>query len=131
MATADDNREEKRKYTRLSKTLLVYYRLIGAENTDKFFAENEQVGSTVDFSAGGMLLRTTLHIPAGRLIEIKFQPSIIDRELTIKAVVLNHKETAYDGLFYIPLEFRSMTDEDKASLESFMRLARESKTGGW
>jgi hypothetical protein len=113
---------DKRRYTRLKKTLLVYFQKVDPENPASPLEVEEHVSSTLDISVGGMMLRATKSIPLGSFLEVKFQPSIIGRELTLIAKVLRYQETVYEGLFYIPIEFQSLSTDDRAELESFIRI---------
>ena len=110
MTDAPQHGPEKRKFVRLKKTVLVYYQMADPDNI-KSPLEVEHVASSLDLSASGMMLRTTQNIPLESLIHVKFQPSIIGRELTLLAKVLRHEETQYEGIIYIPIEFQWLRND--------------------
>jgi len=110
---------ENRKYHRIKRTLVVHFSVVKSKiNTAAL--EDEHVGSTVNISAGGMLLRTAISLPADTRVEVHFKVSDQHGEVSLMGKVLRHVPSIFSGLCYLPIEFTSITLEQRQRIESFI-----------
>ncbi|MBF0254224.1 MAG: PilZ domain-containing protein [Candidatus Omnitrophica bacterium] len=117
----DANASGPRRHPRSYETILIRYRRIDPQNDLGDFAENECVASTVNFSASGMLIRTSEKFTVKTLLDIRFKLRPDGHEIHQLAQVVRYEPAPFSGLHYAGLLFTSLSDADKAEIERFVR----------
>lgn len=108
---------DKRKYVRLSETLIVRCaRLTLPPNPVP--AEPHWLASTVDVSEGGVLIRTSERLRLGEGLEILFEGDKGSEPFKLMGNVVRYHAVMYDKIYYVPIAFAKMTDAAQEKLRA-------------
>lgn len=99
---------DKRKYVRLSETLIVRCARLTLP-PDPVPSEASWLASTVDVSEGGVLIRTSEKLRLGEGLEIVFEGGKGEEPLKLQGNVVRYHAVMYDKIYYVPVAFSIMS----------------------
>lgn len=110
---------DRRKYTRLSDTLIVRCaRLTLPPNPAP--AEAHWMASTIDISEGGVLLRSPERLKLGEGLEILFELDRSGPALKAWGNVVRYHAVMYNKIYYVPVAFTSMEPAVRERLKAYL-----------
>ena len=114
------NSSNSRRYERANELILVNYRILDFQKDLGDFDEG-MTASTIDMSAGGMLLRMTENLPPRTLMDLRFTIKPGTKEIIVMSVVVNVKPAEYEGVFYVAVEYPMLSEADKAIIDAYVK----------
>ena len=109
---------DRRKYTRLAKTLVVRCaRLSLPPNPAP--AESHWLASTVDISEGGVLLRSPERLRLGEGLEILFELEPSKPPVQVNGNVVRYHVVMYDKIYYVPIAYTSISPEARKRIQDY------------
>ncbi len=91
----------------------------------------DHLGTTVDLSEGGMLLKSSRPLPLGTELEVRFTLPGLSSELRIACRVLRVDQVSYHPSYAVALEFESIDRAVKRALENYLRGAIAGRPFEW
>ena len=109
-----------RRFERANDLILVNYRVVDFEKDLGDFDEG-MAASTIDLSAGGMLLRMTENFPPRTLLDLRFKRRTDGKTITVLSVVVHSKSADGAGVFYTAVEYPMLSDADRAEIDRYVK----------
>ncbi len=109
-----------RRFERVKQLLLVNYRVLDFEKDMGDFDEG-MTASTVDFSAGGMMLRMTESFTPKTLLDLRFKLTETAPEIIVLSSVVRAVPAEYEGVYYVSVEYPMLSDSDRASIDQYVK----------
>lgn len=122
MTTHDPNTS--RRFERAKELILVNYRVV---NFDKDLGDFDEgmTTSTVELSAGGMLLRMTENFTTGTFLDLRFKIRPEGKLMTVLSVVKRSIPGDTEGMFYVSVDYPLLSDEDRVEIDRYVREHNE------
>jgi CheY-like chemotaxis protein len=105
-----------REDERFAVRVHVYDGESSGENTDNY------IGTSVDLSEAGMLLKAKRQVPAGALLQLRFQLPGRAGELLLKGRVVRVDVSALAPACGLALAFEQLSAADRAALHEYLRV---------
>jgi CheY-like chemotaxis protein len=84
--------------------------------------QDNYIGTSVDLSEAGMLLKAKRDVPAGALLQLRFQLPGKAGELLLKGRVVRVDVSSYAPARGLALSFEALTAADRAALHDYLRV---------
>lgn len=110
----------RRRFERAKHLILVNYRVVGPGAGLGDFDEG-MAASTVDFSAGGMMLRTTESFPVRTLLDLRFRLTASSPEMNVLSTVVRCVPAEYQGVYYVSVDYPMLSDTDRAAIDHYVK----------
>jgi c-di-GMP-binding flagellar brake protein YcgR len=119
--TSQENQpQSKRRFERVKQLLLVNYRVVDFHKDMGEFDEG-MTASTVDFSAGGMMLRMTESFASKTLLDLRFKLTAESSEINVLSSVVRSVPAEYEGVYYVSVEYPMLSDADRTSIDKYVK----------
>ena len=109
-----------RRYQRARELILINYRVVDFERDLGDFDEG-MTASTVDLSAGGMLLRMTEKFPPKTLLDLRFRLNAGGKEIVVLSKVIRTDPAEYEGVFFTAVEYPMLSDADRIEIDRYVK----------
>ncbi len=113
-----------RRYERAKDLILVNYRVVDFSRDLGDFDEG-MTASTVDLSAGGMLLRMTESFAPRTMMDLRFKLKADSKLITVLSVVVSCTPAEHTGVFYVAVEYPMLSDADKLEIDQYVKEIKE------
>lgn len=113
-----------RRYDRIKDLILVNYRIIDFDRDLGDFDEG-MTASTVDLSAGGMLLRMTENFAPRTMIDLRFKLKPDHKTITVLSVVVSSTPAEHTGVFYVAVEYPMLSEADRNEVDQYVKEIQE------
>ncbi|WP_054694384.1 flagellar brake protein [Syntrophomonas palmitatica] len=111
---------QKREYVRLQVTLPVRFRILNDENKDENQEDIIYQGTTIDISAGGLLINTRAFLQKDQLIELELQLPGQDSVYCKSRIIRVWDRKRENDDFRVAIEFDNITDRQKDKIFKFI-----------
>lgn len=118
--TPEDNPKINRRFERANQLIMVNYKIVDFGLTLGDFDEG-LTASTVDISAGGMMLRMTEKFEPGILMDLKFKLTAESPEVTVLAKVVKSVSAEYEGMYYVSVDYPMISDADRTAIDRYVK----------
>ncbi len=118
--TSQEPQKSNRRFERVKQLLLVNYRVVNFHQDMGEF-DDGMTASTVDFSAGGMMLRMTESFPPKTLLDLRFRLTVESPEITVLSSVVRSAPAEYEGVFYVSVEYPMLADADRVAIDRYVK----------
>lgn len=102
------------------------YRVIDFDMDLGSFDEG-MTASTVDVSAGGMLLRMTEAFEPGTHLDLRFRLRAEAPEIHVLATVVQTRPTDYSGVYFVAVQYPMLADEQRAMIDQHVKEKNQSR----
>jgi c-di-GMP-binding flagellar brake protein YcgR len=120
VTTHESHHQSKRRFERAKQLLLVNYRVVQFHQDVGEF-DDGMTASTVDFSAGGMMLRMTESFPPKTLLDLRFRLTVDSPEINVLSSVVRAVPAEYEGVYYVSVEYPMLSDGDRAAIDKHVK----------
>jgi c-di-GMP-binding flagellar brake protein YcgR len=115
-----------RRFERTQDLILVNYRVVDLHADLGAFDEG-MTASTVDISAGGMLLRMTEPFAPQTHLDLRFRLKPDGVEIVVLATVVALRPAEYSGVYYVAVQYPLLSDEHRTLIDQHVKEKNQSR----
>ena len=112
--------KSKRRFERAKEMILINYRVV-KPGQDLGGFDDPMSASTVDLSAGGMMLRMTESFPPKTVLELNFTLIRGGEEMTMLSVVVRCVPAEFAGVYYVAVDYPMLPDADRKKIDEAVK----------
>lgn len=117
---SENSYDRTRRFERAKELILVNYRVVDFERDLGEFDEG-MTTSTIEISAGGMLLRMTENFLPRTLLDLRFKLRSEGKLITVLSVVTRTMPAEHPGVYYVAVDYPMLSDEDKLEIDHYVK----------
>ncbi|MBP9733083.1 MAG: PilZ domain-containing protein [Candidatus Omnitrophica bacterium] len=118
--TAEDKNKINRRFERANQLIMVNFKVVDFDLVLGDFDEG-LTASSVDISAGGMMLRMTEKFEPGTMMDLKFKLTVDSSEIIVLAKVVKSVPAEYEGMYYVSVDYPMISDADRATIDRYVK----------